>query len=232
MNRSGGRRDPLNSLRSLASDMPTTAEFTVPAREFPLGRSFQDLADVTVELETVVPTSRTVVPYLWVRDASAAAVGEALAAHHATQEVTVVESVADRHLLRVDWNPAHEGFTDVLAAADVVLLTATGNESAWRFTIRGDDRAAISDFQSRCGAASIPVEFTALADLEPSDDGLGLTEAQREALTLAYERGYFDSPRRTTLEELGAELGISRQALAARLRRGHRRLLERTLVDP
>jgi len=47
-----------------------------------------------------------------------------------------------------------------------------------------------------------------------------LTDPQREALVLAYERGYFNSPREVTMEELGAELGITQQAVASRLRRG------------
>lgn len=211
--------------------MSTTAEFTVPAREFPLGRSFEDLEDVTVELEKVVPTSHTVVPYLWVRGASAGAVDDALEAHRAAQDVTVVETIEDRHLLRIDWNPGYEGFTGILAAADVVLLSATGTETTWRFAIRGDDRGAIRGFQSRCEDAGIPVEFTALADLDsPAAEGYGLTDAQREALTFAYEQGYFDSPRTVTLAELGEGLGISRQALADRLRRGHRRLLEHIIL--
>lgn len=39
------------------------------------------------------------------------------------------------------------------------------------------------------------------------------------------DRGYFDEPRRATLDDLASELGITRQSLAGRLRRGHRNLL-------
>jgi predicted DNA binding protein len=59
-----------------------------------------------------------------------------------------------------------------------------------------------------------------------------LTDTQREALVLAYERGYFGSPRETSLEEVAAELDITQQSLSSRLRRGHRRLIAATLVDP
>ena len=47
---------------------------------------------------------------------------------------------------------------------------------------------------------------------------------------LAYERGYFNSPRDVTMTELGEELGISQQAIASRLRRGIRQILGRTLA--
>ncbi len=56
-----------------------------------------------------------------------------------------------------------------------------------------------------------------------------LTDTQQEALILAYERGYFESPRKITMAELGEELGISQQAVASRLRRGIKHVLGRTL---
>lgn len=214
--------------------MSTTAEFTVDAESFPLGSSFRDLSGITVELEKVIPTNRAVVPYLWVSGVDGADVRATLHDHRATQEVTIVESIEDRHLLRVDWNPPHEGFMDIIVAANVVFLSADGTAETWKFAIRGDDHASISDFQARCRDAGIPIELTSLAELSgaESDRDYGLTGPQREALELAYERGYFDSPRETTLEALAADLDISRQALAARLRRGHRRLIENTIEGP
>jgi predicted DNA binding protein len=65
---------------------------------------------------------------------------------------------------------------------------------------------------------------------ESHDDGSSLTDSQREALLLAYERGYYDSPRTTNLSDLGEFLGISRQAVSNRLKRGTRQLIEETLV--
>jgi predicted DNA binding protein len=58
-----------------------------------------------------------------------------------------------------------------------------------------------------------------------------LTETQREALVLAHERGYYDSPRETSLEEIADELGITQQSLSSRLRRGYRRLVGETLIS-
>jgi predicted DNA binding protein len=47
---------------------------------------------------------------------------------------------------------------------------------------------------------------------------------------LAYDRGYFNSPRDVTMAELGEELGVSQQAIASRLRRGIRQVLGQTLT--
>lgn len=61
----------------------------------------------------------------------------------------------------------------------------------------------------------------AIADLEPAlGDRLSLTAPQREAVLLAYERGYYRQPREVSLEELGREIGISESAVSARIRRG------------
>lgn len=214
--------------------MTTTAEFTVDSGDFALGSCFEGLSDVTIELEKIVPTSTSVVPYLWVRAADADELEAALDAHRATQEITLVERIQERHLLRVDWNPAHEAFLHIMVEANVALLSARGTEAKWNLVIRGDTHESISDFQAYCRDAGIPIELTSLSDLSTAEieDEYGVTETQREALVLAYERGYFDSPRESTLQEIAAELDISRQALASRLRRGHRRLLEATLVRP
>lgn len=211
--------------------MPTTAEFTVDAGDFPLGSSFRDLSGVAVELERIIPTTKAVVPYLWVRKVDPAEIEAALEDHRATQRVTVVESIEDRHLLRVDWNPSYEGFLEIMVEADVVLLSARGTAAEWEFTIRGDDHESISGFQTYCHDAGIPIELMSLSELSAGEleNEYDLTETQREALILAYERGYFDSPRESSLEEIAEELDISRQALASRLRRGHRQLIKNTL---
>jgi len=51
-------------------------------------------------------------------------------------------------------------------------------------------------------------------------DGSSLTPQQREAIVLAYERGYYRQPRAVSLAELGEELGISESAVSGRLHRG------------
>jgi len=47
--------------------MATEATFTVPPDQFPLGTVFDELPDVTVELERIIPAGDVVIPYFWVR---------------------------------------------------------------------------------------------------------------------------------------------------------------------
>ncbi len=49
----------------------------------------------------------------------------------------------------------------------------------------------------------------------------GLTPRQRGVLVVAARLGYYDIPRTVDLRGVGERLGISRQAVSERLRRGH-----------
>ena len=56
-----------------------------------------------------------------------------------------------------------------------------------------------------------------------------LTQRQREVLELAYRLGYYDIPRRITLEELSEILDISPRAVSEILRRAEKKILERII---
>jgi len=45
-----------------------------------------------------------------------------------------------------------------------------------------------------------------------------ITDRQLEFLRAAVERGYFDTPKRVTLEQLAEDLGVSREDLRRELR--------------
>jgi len=49
---------------------------------------------------------------------------------------------------------------------------------------------------------------------------------QREVLTLAHERGYYEIPKGVTTEELAADLDVSRRTLEEHLRRAEQKLVE------
>jgi predicted DNA binding protein len=211
--------------------MATEATFTVPPDEFPLGSIFASVPGATVELERIVPRKGVIVPYFWVRGVDIDDVEAAFATHPGVTAIRSIDSVDDEYLLRVEWDPEYEGILGTLGETGVPLIAAVGTNERWTFEVRGDSRSDIATFQQRCRDRDIPVTLTALHALTPVGTGAeaALTEPQLEALVLAYERGYFDSPRGVTTAELGAELGVSQQAAASRLRRGIRRVLGRTL---
>ncbi|WP_101298294.1 helix-turn-helix domain-containing protein [Halegenticoccus soli] len=213
--------------------MATEATFTDPADQFPLGTVFQQLPNVTVTLERIIPAQDMVVPYFWVRGTIVDGIEKAFSDHPGVVAIRLVDSVEDEYLLRVEWALEYAGILSTLAATEIPLLTATGTKHQWIFEVRGDDRSDIATFQQRCREVDIPVTLTKLHTLTPveTETEAALTDTQQEALVLAYNRGYFNSPREVTMEDLGDELDISQQAVSSRLRRGIKHILGNTLSE-
>jgi len=212
--------------------MATVLEFTSPADEFPLGSIFETLPGVTVELERLIPHETLIIPSFWVRGVETEDIEASFESHAGVTNVRLVDSVEDKYLMRAEWGREYVGILNALAAARIVVLSGVGTREGWEFEVRGESRAVVGEFRAYCRVHDIQIEITAVHALFPvQGDGYGLTDTQREALVLAYERGYFDSPRESSLQELGAELGITQQSLSSRLRRGHRRLIAGTLIN-
>jgi predicted DNA binding protein len=136
--------------------------------------------------------------------------------------------------VRVDWNLDHESVLTAIVNTDVSLLSGMGNTEQWTFELRASEQQALSDFQTYCREHDIPIKLTELHAISSlkSDREYDLTEGQKKALVMGYSRGYFDSPRGATQDDLADELGITRQAVSSRLQRGIRRLVASTLITP
>ena len=214
--------------------MVTIAEFSVDAETFPLGAVFTHLPDAEVELERLVPTTKVLIPYFWLRGTQSDGLVEAFGDRPEVKRLELVDEIEDEYLLRVEWDAEAKGILRAIAETDVALLTAVGTNEEWRFEVRAEEASAISAFQSKCREYQVPVELVGLHSVSPMRSGteFDLTETQREALVLAYERGFYDSPREVTLDELAKELGITGQSLGSRLRRGTHRLIRSTLIGP
>ena len=68
----------------------------------------------------------------------------------------------------------------------------------------------------------IPFQVDLRKTLEDSEL---LTARQEQILTIAFERGYFDFPKKLGLVELAASTGIRTSTLAEILRRGQKKIL-------
>ena len=211
--------------------MATVAEFTLAADEFPLGTVFSQLPDATVQLERVIPDANGVVPYFWVRGVETDTVVPQFANHPGVRDIQLVDQVDNEYLMRCEWVSNYDGVLDALISPEIILLSAVGTAEEWTFELRGESREDIAEFREFCHSHDVPVVLTKLQGVQPLNAKQDLTETQREALVLAYERGYFNLPRETTLEKIADELDISQQAVGSRLRRGNRRLIEQVLFS-
>jgi len=119
----------------------------------------------------------------------------------------------------------HEEFEGVLVDASV---TAEGLREQKVFA----DYEAFRTLRDRCQVHDIPFELLHIA-ADPENPGerdqFGLTEKQYQAISLAFARGYYDSPRQTSTQELAAELDISAAAASDLLRRAENQLISQTI---
>jgi predicted DNA binding protein len=69
------------------------------------------------------------------------------------------------------------------------------------------------------------IVLLAEAKFSPESPLSRLTEKQRRAIVLAYELGYFESPRKISSEQLAKKLNLVKSTLTVHLRRAERRLL-------
>jgi len=117
--------------------------------------------------------------------------------------------------------------------AGVTVVSATGSNDGWTFELRADAPERLSAFQAHCEEHDIDVSLARLRQLSETGrgDAYGVTDEQSEALLLAYERGYYRTPKAVSLAELADEVDITGQPFGSRLRRGTHRLIENTLAS-
>ena len=213
--------------------MAIEATFTATGGEFPLAAVFAEFPAAEIELDRVVPTNEFIIPYFWVRDVEIENISMENVTHPGIHDIRVIDDVDEAAFIRIDWDLAYESVLTAIIENDVNLISAHGSENQWSFEFRAESRESLADFQSYCRDREIPLELTKLHALSPFESGqeYDLTDAQREAMTVAFTLGFYDSPREATRQDVADELGISPQAVGSRLQRGARRLIASTLMQ-
>lgn len=213
--------------------MSVFATIEVPAEDFTLGGALTPNPGIRVSLDRVVPLGSTLGSYLWATDGSLEAIEAALRAEDDIESFRVVDTVNDEVLVRVKWRKDFSGLLDVLTRTGASVLEGEGGAGSWRFRLRFDDHDSLTAFYHRCVERGIDLDVKSIhnarqvLDVSAED---GLTDAQRETMRIACERGYFDVPRQVTLTHLAEELGISDTAVSQRIRRGLSNYLTPTLA--
>lgn len=161
----------------------------------------------------------------------------ALASSSEVADSMLLTDFGERRLYRVTLSDAvtEDVLHSVAVEYDITIIDVTMTADWLHFLARFPTREALSALRSACRERGMEFHLQHLyEERATAKDGgagrrYGVTEAQCEALLLALDSGYYDVPRRTTLEAIAGELGISTSALSTRLRRGQRSLLDHTL---
>ncbi len=212
--------------------MSVITEVSLPSGSFELGRVFREGTDARIELLQLVPTGGSLVPYFWVETDDATAFETTVRAHDRVDSLTVVDTGPERTLFQIEWAVERDPFLDAIVDHGLLIEAGTGTDESWRFQLRSTDRESLSAFQQTVRDHGLSVDIERVwTPSTTSMDRYGLTAKQREALQLAFTRGYFDVPRAVSLSDLGDELGITGQSFSRRLRRGESTLLSNTILE-
>jgi predicted DNA binding protein len=213
--------------------MSNIAEVHVPAEEFALRETLEEVPDVEFEVERVATHgSDRVLPFVWATGEDLERVEAALETDPSVEDVESLIEQDDARLFRMEWVTHTRVLVYVLTEGNATVLSLSGFENRWAFRVLFPDRDALSATYAFCRERNLTFDLRQVYELSNSSrrGHFGLTDEQHDALVAGIECGYFDVPRGATMDDVAAELGVSRQAVSERLRRGHHRLIESALV--
>lgn len=212
--------------------MAILAEFTVPAELLVVGRALDD--GLTAELERIVPSGESFMPYAWVFGEGFDGFESRLAAEAGVADFSRLADLGDQRLYEVTASDRRPDWVDELLDCEFTILDGSGTAERWEFHLRFRDEADARAFHQFVVDHDVPHSLDRVHRLETVYPGTDrpVTPKQREAMLLALQEGYFDCPRGTTLTELGERLDIAPSSVSARLRRGSEVLIREYLVDP
>lgn len=212
--------------------MSIIAEYTISIDDFALRETLSTLSDIEVEVEKVVAHNEDLVmPYVWVVADDEDAIEACVREDPSVNDVDQINDTGDGILYHMDWVENIEVLVHIMVEENGTVLSAATIDDNWQLRVLFPDRDALTNTHDYAEENGFSLTLEALYEMDNEREGrFGLSSAQHEALRLATERGYFDIPRETSLEELADELEVSTQALSERLRRAQKNLNESTIV--
>jgi predicted DNA binding protein len=122
--------------------------------------------------------------------------------------------------------------SSAVSEANGYLVQTESEGQGWLVRLLLPDRAALNSVWEYAIDHDISLDIVEIYRNENAgtESSYGLTDEQRAALLMAYEKGYFVEPREISLDALADEIDLSSTAMSGRLRRGMRNLIAATLA--
>lgn len=207
-------------------------DITIPAESFELGRIFEDIPGISVQLERTVPLQSEPLPLFRVADGDEAAIKAALQDHSQIKRVRLLMTTeTGEKLFEVRWQPGLNGLIRAMIETNARLLKAEGNADEWKFRLRFATNEDLTAFNQAATDNGIPLTLQQLYNPTEPDEQSPISDKQRDAIEQAYRRGYFNVPRDSTVADLAGTMDISDSAFSQRLRRGLSTLIRKTLIS-
>lgn len=208
------------------------ASISIPPEALALDHTASAVPGIEIEAERIAAHSTEwVMPCLWVADTEFDAVEAAFRSDPSIDEIVASMRFDEEAFYHVEWTEDVKRRIDSYVDKEGSMLEARLAEGGWRVDLRFADREQFDEFRDQLAERGHSFRLLSLTEMTHPDHGFqDLTEAQRNALVIAAERGYYCVPRETTTDELANELDISHQAISELLRRGTENLVFSTLT--
>lgn len=212
--------------------MATLVRGMIPAEEFALHETLIELPEIEIECERIVQGGENVIlPLLWVRNTNLDELESALERDPTVEDVDRLSAFDDEALYQMKWIDRVRLLLNFLMNGEATVLDAYGRNDRWHVRVFYPDRKHFSRSYEFATENGLTFEIGSIRELEGEPAGrYGLSDGQYRALVRAFERGFFEVPRKADLKDLAEELDVSHQALSERLRRGTGALIEDTLI--
>lgn len=218
--------------------MVTPVEATIPTEQFALGDTTEAIPDCQFKTVPIVAHHSTdIFPFLRAWSTDLESLKTELHHDSSTKSVERISRGELHDLYRIEWNSRTRRIVTGLIDDFGIFLDSSCQGGKWRFKLLFSDHAAVSAAYNFCKERGVDLSIHQINGVNDLTDmftrgGITLSDKQHEALTSAFETGYYGVPRGMTLQELSDQIGVSHQALSERLRRGHQALISDTLCDP
>lgn len=173
------------------------------------------------------------------RESGMVILAEVHASQHSTLSDTIKSIIADQNVSEAYFcnlhnnaaigfivtknSPACRAVKGELAFCKNCLLNAQRNDDGeveWKIIL---EETALESLTAKLKASGMPVKIDYLRDLQGNGH---LTARQDEVLKSAFEKGYFEYPKRNNMIELAQAFGISVPALAETLRTAEKKIVK------
>ncbi|POG55266.1 helix-turn-helix domain-containing protein [Haloferax marisrubri] len=194
------------------------------------------LEDPKFELTFVggVPVSGKPVPYFVARGRDRETLDDFLDDHASIARFEPVSDGPEGRLYRCEWATRDGDIISAIRECDGIVRRMVGTRYGWSLSVYFPSNELTTRFHDACLSRDIDidvrrVEPARLDERHPPDTAL--SEKQLTALRLAFERGYFETPKEAGLGDIASHLDITEQALSQRLRRALRHLVGSAIDD-
>jgi predicted DNA binding protein len=204
--------------------MTSIIEIAVPAEQLALSDTLDAVPETRVDVMRTVTTGPNSVMPVLAFEGNDEDIGPALREDKTVERVSPLATLEKESVYRVQWASHIEDRLREMFWDHGTVLRTQAFDGKWCFRVLFAERESMEDWYHHCRDCGLTVDIESIYDptvaVRPRQ--YGLSQKQYTTLETALQHGFYDIPRKVTLEELADEFDVTHQALSERLSRAHR----------